>query len=94
MKAIAEHAAMWQEATIPVERLEIWNIFCAQLVACSGKQASSVFCVSTFHKCLDYKTLRGKIVFSWILSNTWVKEALMLLRKILVRVEETKDFNK
>lgn len=54
MKAIAE-------ATIPTERQDIWNIFCAWLVTCSGKQASSVLCVSTFHECLDNKTLRDSL---------------------------------
>lgn len=60
MKPIAELAATWQEATIPVERQEIGDILCAWLVACSGKQASSVLCVSTFHECLDYKSLLGE----------------------------------
>lgn len=31
---------------------------------CSGKQAGSVLGVSTFQECLDYKTLRGELVFS------------------------------
>lgn len=34
VKAIAELAATWQDATIPVERQEIRIMFCARLVAC------------------------------------------------------------
>lgn len=36
----------------------------ASSLLCGGKQAGSPLCISTFHWCLDYETLRGGAVFS------------------------------
>lgn len=69
VKAIAELAAMWQDATIPVETQEIWVMFCAWLVACSVVASRLVHLLLVSLLFMD-ETLRGGVVFSYILANT------------------------
>lgn len=56
VKAIAELTAMWEDATIPIERWELRIMFRAWLVSCSGVASRLVyFCISAFHGCLVYE---------------------------------------